>query len=292
MRYWLLIFLFPLGCVQKNTSSDLFSIGKERGIVDKKLDEASGLVASITNPGYFWTHNDSGNPAEVFLINDKAEIVMTCKLPNLPNRDWEDIAIGPGPEENKSYLYVGDIGDNEAQYAYKIIYRFEEPVLAEGNRVVDQFDTLAFQLSDGIRDTEALMLDPTSKELYIFSKREDSVRMYQIPFEFASGDTVVAERKSILPLTRIVAAGISADGTEVLIKNYDYIYYWKRTDNQTIAALLQSKPIQLSYDREPQGESIAWQRDGTGFYTLSETMRNYRGRLLFYERKGSVKTDD
>jgi hypothetical protein len=270
MRYWLLIFLFPLGCVQKNTSSDLFSIGKERGIVDKKLDEASGLVASITNPGYFWTHNDSGNPAEVYLINDKAEIVMTCKLPNVPNRDWEDITIGPGPEENKSYLYVGDIGDNEAQYAYKIIYRFEEPVLAEGNRVIDQFDTLAFQLSDGIRDTEALMLDPTSKELFIFSKREDSVRLYQIPFEFASGDTVVAERKSILPLTRIVAADISADGTEIL----------------------QSKPTQLSYDREPQGESIAWQRDGAGFYTLSETMKNYRGRLLFYERKGSVKTDD
>ncbi len=292
MRYWLLIFLFPFGCVQRNTSSDLFSHGQERGIVDKKLDEASGLVASITNPGYFWTHNDSGNPAEVYLINDKAEIVMTCKLPNVPNRDWEDITIGPGPEERKSYLYVGDIGDNEARYANKIIYRFEEPVLTEGNRVIDQFDTLAFQLSDGIRDTEALMLDPTSKELFIFSKREDSVRLYQIPFEFASGDTVVAERKSTLPLTRIVAADISADGTEIIIKNYDYIYYWKRTDNKSIAALLQSKPTQLSYDREPQGESIAWQRDGAGFYTLSETMKNYRGRLLFYERKGSVKTDD
>lgn len=285
MRYWLLIFLFPLGCVQKNASSDLFSIGKERGIVDKKLDEASGLVASIKNPGYFWTHNDSGNPAEVYLINGKAEIVMTCKLPNVPNRDWEDITVGPGPKENKNYLYVGDIGDNEAQYAYKIIYRFEEPVLSEGNNVIDQFDTLVFQLSDGVRDTEALMIDPTSKELFIFSKREDSVRMYQIPFEFASGDTVVAERKIILPLTRIVAACISTDGTEVLIKNYDYIYYWKRTDNQSISELLQTNPIELLYNREPQGESITWQRDGAGFYTLSEAAKNYRGRLLFYKRK-------
>jgi len=285
MRYWLLIFLFPLGCVQKNAASDLFSIGKERGIVDKKLDEASGLVASVANPGYFWTHNDSGNTAEVYLINGAAEILMTCKLPNIPNRDWEDITIGPGPIENKSYLYVGDIGDNLAQYAYKIIYRFEEPVLSEGNNVIDQFDTLVFQLSDGVRDTEALMIDPTSKELFIFSKREDSVRMYQIPFEFASGDTVVAERKIILPLTRIVAACISTDGTEVLIKNYDYIYYWKRTDNQSISELLQTNPIELLYNREPQGESIAWQRDGAGFYTLSEAAKNYRGRLLFYKRK-------
>ncbi len=292
MKYWLVFLFFPISCSQRNAPSDLFSNGKERGIVDKKLDEASGLAASVTNPGYFWSHNDSGNPAEVYLINDKAEIVMTCKLPNVANRDWEDITIGPGPEEGKSYLYVGDIGDNEAKYIYKIIYRFEEPVLVEGNQVIDQFDTLAFQLSDGLRDTEALMLDATSKELFIFSKREDSVRLYQIPFEFASGDTVMAERKIILPLTRIVAADISADGTEVLIKNYDYIYYWKRSENQTIAALLQSKPNQLSYNREPQGESIAWQLDGAGFYTLSETMKNYRGRLLFYERKGSVKTDE
>jgi len=285
MRYWLLIFLFSLSCIQRNSPSDLFSNGKERGIVDKKLDEASGLAASVTNSGYFWTHNDSGNPAEVYLINNKAEIVMTCKLLNISNRDWEDITIGPGPIEGKSYLYVGDIGDNMAQYAYKIIYRFEEPVLEEGNQVIDQFDTLFFQLSDGVRDTEALMLDPTIKDFFILSKREDSVRMYQIPFQFTSGDTVVAERKSILPLTRIVAADISADGTEVLIKNYDYIYYWKRIDKQSIPELLQSKPIELPYNREPQGESITWQRDGAGFYTLSEAAKNYRGRLLFYPRK-------
>ena len=109
--------------------------------------------------------------------------------------------------------------------------------------------------------------------------------MYQIPFQFNSGDTVVAEREIILPLTRIVAADVSAEGTEVLIKNYDYIYYWKRTDNQSISELLQTNPIELSYNREPQGESIAWQRDGAGFYTLSEEAKNYRGRLLFYKRK-------
>jgi hypothetical protein len=274
-----------VACTTKNETSDLFSKGKEMGIVGKKLDEVSGLAASVTNPGYFWTHNDSGNPAEVYLISSTAEIVMTCKLPNIHNRDWEDITIGPGPIENKSYLYVGDIGDNLAQFAYKIIYRFEEPVLSEGKQEIDEFDTLVFQLSDGVRDTEALMLDPTSKELFIFSKREDSVRLYQIPFQFNSGDTVVAERKNILPLTRIVAADISADGTEILIKNYDYIYYWKRADNQSIPELFQNNPIQLSYNREPQGESIAWQLDGAGFYTLSEAAKHYRGRLLFYKRK-------
>ena len=30
-------------------------------------------------------------------------------------RDWEDIAVGPGPEPNVDYLYVGAIGDNDAR---------------------------------------------------------------------------------------------------------------------------------------------------------------------------------
>ena len=56
-------------------------------------------------------------------------IKLTCTLAGVENRDWEDIAVGPGPDASKSYVYVADIGDNEGQYQYKYIYRFEEPVL-------------------------------------------------------------------------------------------------------------------------------------------------------------------
>ncbi len=285
MKYWVLISLLMAACTKTNVTSDLFSKGKELGVVNKKLEEASGLVASEVNRGYFWTHNDSGNPAEVFLINDKAEIVMTCILPRVANRDWEEVALGPGPEDGKSYLYVGDIGDNLAQYPQKIIYRFAEPLLSGKELVITEFDTLVFELSDGVRDTEAMMIDPRSKDLFIFSKREDSIRLYQIPYPIVTGDTLMANLKTKLPLDKIVAADISSDGNEVLIKDYDHIYYWKRAENQSISELLKTKPTELPYDREPQGESIAWQRDGEGFYTLSETMRDYRGRLLFYKRK-------
>ena len=115
-------FLILIACSKKEKESD-FESQQSVGLVSGKLREASGLVASIANPGYLWTHNDSGNSASIYLINDKAEIVMTCKLKNTVNRDWEDITIGPGPEENVNYLYVADIGDNEAVYPYKILDR-------------------------------------------------------------------------------------------------------------------------------------------------------------------------
>lgn len=139
--------------------SDLFSSAKEKGIVDIKLEEASGLVASAAHPGYFWTHNDSGNGAELFLIDSVANIAATMPLAQVTNRDWEDITIGPGPEPDKNYIYVGDIGDNNAKYPLKIIYRLEEPVTIEDNRI-EKFDTLFIQLADGTRDSEALMIDP------------------------------------------------------------------------------------------------------------------------------------
>lgn len=264
--------------------SDLFLPGTEQGAVDIKLEEASGLVASVAHPGYFWTHNDSGNGADLFLIDSKAQIAATMPLGKVKNRDWEDIAIGSGPQPDKTYLYVGDIGDNRAQYPYKIIYRFEEPAAIENKRI-EKFDTLFIQLPDGTRDAETLMIDPVSSDMFMVSKREDSVRLYQFSNTWKSGDTLTAELKIKMPYKLTVAGDISADGSEVLLKNYDHVYYWKRSGTEPIAELLKQTPVELKYKPEKQGEAIAWSRDGSGYYTLSESSTHERARLLFYKRK-------
>jgi hypothetical protein len=262
----------------------LFESQKSMGEVTKKLREASGLVASISNPGYLWTHNDGKNSSEIFLIDEKADVVMTCKLKNIINRDWEDITMGPGPEEGVNYLYVADIGDNEAIYPYKILYRIKEPVLSEKKIEVEKVDTLVFQLPGGARDAETIMVDPLTSYFYIISKREHSVRLYEIKFPFKS-DTLQAEKVATLAFNNIVAADISVDGSEVLIKNYRDIYYWKRSDKESMIDLLQREPIKINYKAEPQGEAIAWKRDGAGFYTLSESAKGSGGTLYFYGRK-------
>ena len=264
--------------------SDLFLTAEEKGIIDIKIEEASGLVASAAHAGYFWTHNDSGNAAELFLIDLNAQIVATMPLANVRNRDWEDITLGSGPDPGKNYIYIGDIGDNLAQYPYKIIYRLEEPSEIK-NKIIEKFDTLYLQLPDGKRDSEALMLDPVSSQMFIVSKREDSVRLYQFANTWKSGDTLTAELKLKMPYFNTVAADISADGSEVLLKNYDHVYYWKRLESESIPDLLLQPPLELKYKPEKQGESIAWSRDGSGYYTLSESSTHERARLLFYKRK-------
>src|SRR5579871_1516352 len=80
-------------------------------ITDAGLEEASGIAASTHYPNMLWTHNDSGNPNDIFLIDSTGTIRGRWFISNGSNRDWEDICIGPGPVAGVHYIYLGDIGD-------------------------------------------------------------------------------------------------------------------------------------------------------------------------------------
>lgn len=264
-----------------------FEIGKPLAeLTDKRLEELSGIAESVNNPGLFWIQNDGGNGARVFLINKKANIKLTCVLKGIENRDWEDIAVGPGPEEGKTYIYIAEIGDNKAVYPLKHIYRFEEPVMGSEKKIeIDKIDTLTFRLPGDRKDTETLLLDPQTKDLYVVSKREEPVHLYKISFPYSTSDTITADSVLTIPLTQLTAGEISPNGKEIVLKNYDDIFYYKREEGKSIIETLKQKPEVLAYDPEPQGEAITWARDGSGFYTASEAVVGENSFLLFYKRK-------
>ena len=255
------------------------------GRVSSKLEEASGLVASITNPGYLWTLNDGGNPSEIFLLDNEGDIKLTCKLKNIDNRDWEDIAIARDPKDSLVYLYVGDIGDNDAKYGFKYIYRLEEPLFEKNDKIsINEFETLIIKLPDAIRDMEAMAIDHATGDLYMVSKREQNVNVYLLDYNsIFKSDTLVPTIVGTIPYFNTVAIDISFDSKEILLKTYDEVYYWKKPDTVSIAQTLSSWPVRLDYKKEPQGESIAWNLDGSGFYTLSESNHS-RARLYFYQK--------
>jgi hypothetical protein len=141
-----------------------------------------------------------------------------------------------------------------------------------------------FKLPDAKRDTEAMMIDHATGDFYLVSKREKNVNVYYSPSELlVKKDTLVPQIVASLPYFNTVAINISFDSREILLKTYDEIYYWKKVDTLSIAQTLVSKPIELDYKKEPQGESIAWNLDGSGFYTLSESNHS-RAKLYFYQR--------
>ncbi len=278
-----LIFLGLMACGKTNQTEGPFTLGHTLGKnTNHSLEEASGLAASERYPGCLWTHNDSGHPAELFLLDTAAKTIGTWRLTNARNRDWEDIALGPGPNGGW-WIYVGDIGDNNERYDLKVIYRLPEPSL-EDQASLPVADTLYVRLSGGPRDTEAMMVDPRTNNLYLVSKKEKAVTLFEVRYPFLT-DTLLAEPVLTLPVTRIVAGDISRDGDEILLKSYESIYYWRRTQDETIPQALSKPPVELAYEQEPQGEAIAWSRDGSCYYTLGENAKGERSRLYRYSRK-------
>ena len=282
--------LLLITCCQhsiENPTAD-FSPPKKLGTVKtKKLKEVSGIAASINNPGYIWGHNDSGNEPDVYLFDEKLNIKLTCSLKGVENRDWEDMTIGPGPDSSKTYLYIGDIGDNSEKRKLKIIYRFEEPVLDTAiNKIeITDFETLVFDLAGEKKDVETLMIDPVSKDLFVVSKREEPVWLYQLKSPSFNGDTITAIKALSLPMTQIVGGDISSDGKKVLLKNYEHIYYWNNSSGKPLLEALAEKPFEVNYEIEPQGEAISWDHPMKGFFTLSERNLGKDSFLYYYPTK-------
>ena len=296
--FFLFFFAFPFyNHAQHAKASNVFGDPNyfEAGVrvselTDKKLNEISGMAASTVNPGLFWVQNDSGNRPEVYLVDEHLAIKFTVALKGVMNRDWEDIAVGPGPEPGKSYVYVADIGDNLGIFPTKMIYRFEEPVYDSTSEThqldLRDFKRIIFRLPGGdVRDCESMLMDPISKNIYILSK-EDSAILFRVRYPYAAkSDTSIADNLGKYSIPKITAGSVAKNGEEILLKNYRRVWYWKNVEHRPIEEVLKAKPIMIPYDPEPQGEAIAWAHDGVGFYTLSELKKDKKSFLFFYKRK-------
>jgi len=250
---------------------------------EKYMDEISGIAASGINKGLYYIHNDSGDTSRFFTINPiggkLASTVYFNGDPNLPQGVWdcEDIAVGPGPVPGKSYLYVGDIGDNYAVRRYLTIFRMEEKTAWAADSVQHAVAVpIHFKYPDGPKDAESLMIDPVQKLIYIVSKRKDSVGVYTSPLIFKPNDTLILTKRCKLyfggfkPFKWITAGDISKDGQQILLKSYVKVYYWRRKNNEPVWQTLLRQPQELPYKMERQGEGIGFTPDGKGYYTVSE----------------------
>ncbi len=248
----------------------------------KAMDEISGIAASGINPNLYYVHNDSGDTSRFFAILPAGDTKATVYFKGDPKekygvRDCEDIAVGPGPHKGKSYVYLGDIGDNYSVRKYLTVYRMEEQkAWARDTTLNTTAAPIHLKYPDGPKDAETLMVDPLEKLIYIVSKRQDSVTVYTTPLLYKTNDTVVMTKrcKLFFPglklLKWITAGDISKDGQQVLLKSYTKVYYWKRENNEPIWKTMQRKGKLLPYLQEKQGEGIGFTPDGKGYYTCSE----------------------
>ncbi len=251
-------------------------VGELRGA---NLRETSGITRSRRFPSAFWTHNDSGNDPELFLISGSGETLLRVRVDGVRNRDWEDIA------RYGDTLYIAETGDNDARYDTVFVYAVLEPA-ALTDTVATPLAQYPMRYPDGPRDAETLLVDPLTGDWFIVSKREEKVRLYRYAAPQRPGVVATLERvPGEFPFRLAVAGDVSDDGQEVLIKTYDAVYYWRRAGNEPLSATLMRPAERQPYTPERQGEAISFNADASAYFTTSEVELDAPQLLLRYARR-------
>jgi hypothetical protein len=175
------------------------------------------------------------------------------------------------------YVYVGDIGDNRAIRSSIKVHRVLEPSVsafqAPATVTLSGFATLTFVYPDGPRDAESMFVDPLTRDLYFISKRENPHRVYRAGYpQSTSGTTTLEYMTEFTDAAWLTAADISPDGNEILVRGAGSTTgkMFSRPSGGSIADAFNTTPVTVPLRTEPQGEAIAFDRNGWGYYTVSE----------------------
>jgi hypothetical protein len=236
----------------------------------ESLPEASGLAASRSTPGRLWAHNDSGKP-EITALDDKGTTVGRVAITGARVEDWEGLASAPCG--NGACLYIGDIGDNEAERKDITVYRVLEPVMAVGTVPVDGVFRASYP--DGPHDAEALLASPNGT-LYVVTKGDTGpVALYRFPQALRTDTTMRLERVGS-PLAdkpsasmRVTDGAVSRDGAWVALRTSATLTFYRATEffRGEFRAV---RRTDLKGVGEPQGEAVAFGPSNNIIYLAGE----------------------
>ncbi|HSE99163.1 MAG TPA: hypothetical protein VLD57_12920 [Blastocatellia bacterium] len=250
------------------------------------VKESSGVAASRTQTSILWTHNDSGDGPFIYAFDRQGRHRGVWKVAGAQAIDWEDMAIGPGPDRRVSYIYIGDIGDNAQRRDHVIIYRVAEPradASSPSSTTQSPLNTAAAEVfrlryADGKHDAETLMVHPTTGDLYIVTKvMGGAAGIYKLkaPF-FKTGISTLARVGEVrFPNAMggfITGGDISPDGQRVILCDYLGACEIRLPKKRGVAfdEIWKQSLTQVDVGSRRQGEAICYRADGLALLATSE----------------------
>jgi hypothetical protein len=253
-----------------------WSAARDAGQLSDPLVELSGLVASRSQPGIFYAHNDSGDSARFFAVSQTGQVLQTFVLDGATATDWEDIALGPCP--TGTCLYIGDIGDNLRVRTNYAVYRVPEPTVTSGTTNVT-WERLRFEYPGAVKhNCESLLMQPKTGVLYLVTKEDTAVsEVYRFPppspdfpvtLDYVAALTIPGATDR--PLT---AADVNPCGTAVLMRMYNRLVEYRLPAGETnFERIFSVPPVNVPFANEAQGEAVAYSFDGMSYFTASEKL--------------------
>lgn len=216
------------------------------------VKESSGIVASRKHPGVFWTHNDGGGSKRqiLYAIDRQGKQMAMYLVRGTPMDDWEDIAL-----DSVGQLYLGDIGNNEAQRKSLFVHRVTEPDLKQTSGTVQPIQTWELTFPGKPFDCEALVVHGTNG--YVISKVFDdkNAEIYRFALAATTRPVVLAP-VARLPITSpVTGADLSADNASLGVVSRWGAYWFKIDGDMAKAGTVE--PTRLKFkDRKIEGCSF------------------------------------
>jgi hypothetical protein len=255
---------------------------------DDAVKESSGVAASASDSNVYWTHNDSGDGPFLYAFDRQGRKKGVWKVKGASAVDWEDIAIGPGPVSGKSYIYIGDTGDNSLKRRSIIIYRIPEPAITAADASsskskpvpTEPAEAMQYQYPDGPHDCEALLVHPTTGDIYLVTKAygdETSTMVFRVPKSSPGKYTLERVGEVKLPslfgvslATAVTGGDISPDGRRVILCGYLQGYEFLVPDKSDFDAVWKQSPTLVDLGPRSQGEGVCYRRDGKALIATTE----------------------
>jgi hypothetical protein len=235
-----------------------------------ELREGSGVAASRQSAGHFWAHNDSGEPT-LALLDAQGNTVAHLRVAGATVEDWEAVAVGRCPAG--TCIYIGDIGDNQAERRTVTMYRAPEPGARASSTT--RADVFHLRYPDGPHDAEALLVTPEGNIFIVTKGGTGPVALYRVPPDAKPGATVTLQQigKSRRPgkassSERITDGAVSPNGTWIALRTNNEILLYAAKDLLS-GNWRETSRVPLRSLREPQGEGITFGDDRT-LYLVGE----------------------
>lgn len=244
------------------------------------LDEMSGIVASRKHPDIFWVHNDSGDVARFFAIDVRGQVRGVYRLRGVAAFDWEDLAIGPGPD-GTPWLYLGDIGDNRETRAGIVVHALPEPDELSGHltdpTMVDA-ESYYMQYPDGAFDAETLLLEPDRSLIIITKSPIGQSGVYRSTYphdaeELRTLDKIGEIILGIEPIPgdrRATGGDLTPDGRLFALRTNNHVWIWPIGTEERLEEAILRPPCIAPSPHEPQGEALGFDIDPPTYWTISE----------------------
>jgi hypothetical protein len=277
-------------------------------ITDTRLDEISGIAASRRTDDVYWVHNDAPRPASLHAINGHGERIAQLTVEGVRAVDWEDLASFV--QDGKSWLLIGDVGDNAGTRKDYELILIEEPALQTSGETLSRKPEwrMRFRYADGSHDCEAIAVDTNARQILLLSKRSSTPAVYALPLAADTGQIQVArkltelrtlpqptasERQARFPAARLgslpTGMDMNADGNRAIVLTYRDIWLFPRARDESWVQAFARTPQRLPLPPLAQAEALGFDREGASILVSGEHLP---APLLRFDGISASNTDD